>query len=90
MVFSHMKYILTSKPVVMLMLIGDNAVNRWNELINFNDISGGEKSKVSLHERFAKDARDNLFYGSPNVDAAEQVIFSFNYSFTNKLFWFSI
>ncbi|XP_008544696.1 nucleoside diphosphate kinase 7 [Microplitis demolitor] len=69
---SHMKYILTSKPVVMLMLIGDNAVNRWNELINFNDISGGEKSKVSLHERFAKDARDNLFYGSPNVDAAEQ------------------
>ncbi|CAG5101587.1 Similar to NME7: Nucleoside diphosphate kinase 7 (Bos taurus) [Cotesia congregata] len=75
----RMKCYLASKPVVILMLIGDNAINRWNELICLSDNTSGKP--VSLRERFAKDSKDDLFYGSPNIDVAEQEL---NYFFPNS------
>lgn len=79
MFLRRMKSYLASKPVVILMLIGDNAINRWNELICLSDNTSGKP--VSLRERFAKDSKDDLFYGSPNIDVAEQVLCCFFFFF---------
>lgn len=65
---------MTSGPVVLLTLVGENAVTRWNELIGHNDNNTMNKNKLtSLSARYGEDAIKNSFYGSPNVETAKSV-----------------
>ncbi|KAK0084944.1 hypothetical protein PV325_006044 [Microctonus aethiopoides] len=66
---------MTSGPVVLLTLVGENAVTRWNELIGDNDNNKMNKNKfISLSARYGEDAIKNGFYGSPNVETAKSEI----------------
>ncbi|XP_034947840.1 nucleoside diphosphate kinase 7 isoform X2 [Chelonus insularis] len=76
---SRIKEYLTSGPVVTLMLLGENVINRWNELVGPSDHLP-ETDSSSLRAHFAKSITENGFHGSLNLEAAEEEL---NYFFPN-------
>ncbi|XP_011309591.1 nucleoside diphosphate kinase 7 [Fopius arisanus] len=73
--FDSIKSYLTSGPVVLLTLLGNNAVARWRELIGPTDsIKARGDASNSLRALYGKDAIFNGFYGSSSPEQAEKEV----------------
>ncbi|GFR88148.1 nucleoside diphosphate kinase [Elysia marginata] len=70
---------VTEGPVVAFELVGENAINRWRELIGPTDPSKARaEASTSLRARFGKDVTHNGFHGSDSpASAAREIEFFF-------------
>ena len=74
--FSSLTDFMTSGPVVVMILEGDNAIARWREMMgatNFKDAAEG-----TIRREFATDIEKNVVHGS---DAPETAAFETSYFF---------
>ena len=74
--FGSLTDFMTSGPVVVMMLEGENAISRWREMMgatNFKDAAEG-----TIRREFATDIEKNVVHGS---DAPETAAFETGYFF---------
>lgn len=75
---SLMNYV-TSGPIIAMELVGENAIQRWRELIGPTDPSKARsEASSSLRARFGKDVTHNSVHGSDSpASAAREIEFFF-------------
>ncbi len=74
--FSSLTAFMCSGPVVVMILEGDNAIQRWRDMMgatNFKDAAEG-----TIRRQFATDIEKNIVHGS---DAPETAAFETSYFF---------
>ena len=74
--FASLTQFMTSGPVVVMILEGDNAISRWRDMMgatNYKDAAEG-----TIRREFATDIEKNVVHGS---DAPETAAFETGYFF---------
>lgn len=71
--FPNLVRFMTSGPVVVLVLEGDDAVKRWRELIGPTDSQAARRtSKRSIRAKFGTDKQRNAVHGSDSAKSARR------------------
>ena len=76
--FDSLTDFMSSGPVVVMVLAGDNAISRYRELMGATDYR--EAAEGTIRKDFATDIEKNVVHGS---DAPETAAFEINYFFNS-------
>ncbi|KAI9333322.1 nucleoside diphosphate kinase [Obelidium mucronatum] len=83
--FEESVQVLTSAPVLCLMLKGENVVEGWNEMIGPSDPETARTMfPMSLRAQYGIDVTNNALHGSPTVELAIEQLHSFFPHYLNK------
>ena len=74
--FNSLTDFMTSGPVVVMILEGENAIARWREMMGATNYK--EAAEGTIRREFATDIEKNVVHGS---DAPETAAFEINYFF---------
>jgi nucleoside-diphosphate kinase len=74
--FSSLTEFMTSGPVVVMILEGENAISRWREMMGATNYK--EAAEGTIRREFATDIEKNVVHGS---DATETAAFETAYFF---------
>lgn len=74
--FDSLTDFMTSGPAVVMILEGDNAINRWREMMGATNYK--EAAEGTIRRDFATDIEKNVVHGS---DAPETAAFETSYFF---------
>lgn len=74
--FNSLTEFMTSGPVVVMILEGDNAISRWRDMMGATNYK--EAAEGTIRREFATDIEKNVVHGS---DAPETAAFETSYFF---------
>jgi nucleoside-diphosphate kinase len=76
--FDSLTYFMSSGPIVVMVLEGENAISRYREIMGATDYR--EAAEGTIRKDFATDIEKNVVHGS---DSPETAVFEISYFFNS-------